>query len=336
MKNISVMGAGSWGTALAVMLATYGHDEVILWSKFENEVEELKKTHENKLLKGVKIPQNVKFTNDVDEVAKNDIIVLGVPSFAVRETAERLKGKLRPNQILVNIAKGLEEGTSKRMSEVVKEELDFPNYVVLSGPSHAEEVALGVPAALVCASDNLAVAQEIQDEFMNETFRLYTSTDMIGVELGGSLKNVIALLAGICDALGFGDNTKAALMTRGITEMARLGVAMGGKQETFGGLSGVGDLITTCTSMHSRNRRAGIAIGSGKSVEEALKEVGMVVEGYKTAKVAYELSQKCGIEMPIVSEAYKVLYEGKNPKEATMALMKRGKKHESEEIWIKD
>jgi len=336
MKNISVLGAGSWGTALSVMLATYGKREVTLWSKFEDQVERLSKARENELLPGIQIPENVHLTTDLEEALKNDIIVLGVPSFAVRETAARLKGKLRKNQVLVNIAKGLEEETLKRMSEVVKEELDFPNYVILSGPSHAEEVAKGIPAALVVASTNIKTAQIIQDEFMNETFRLYTSDDIIGVELGGALKNVIALLAGITDAMGFGDNAKSALMTRGITEMARLGVAMGARRETFGGLSGVGDLITTCISMHSRNRKAGLLIGGGKSVEEAIREVGMVVEGYKTAGAAYELAKRHKIEMPIVAEAYNILYRGKDLHDATSDLMGRKKKHESEEIWIKD
>ena len=334
MSRISVIGAGGWGTAISVMLATYGH-EVMLWSRFQSDIDELLRTRENKrLLKGVKIPDNVKMSSDIGIAGEAEIIVMAVPSFAVRETARALKSHLNCGQILVNIAKGLEDTTGLRLSEVIFEETGFENFVAMSGPSHAEEVARGIPTTNVVSSKYKETAQKIQDVFMNPVFRIYTSSDTIGLELGAALKNVIALCAGICDGMGYGDNTKAALMTRGITEIARLGVKMGARPETFAGLTGIGDLIVTCTSMHSRNRRAGILIGQGMSVENALKEVDMVVEGYKTAKAAHMLSLREHIEMPIVNEAYLVLYEGKDPATALSDLMTRNKKIEIEETWV--
>lgn len=334
MASIAVLGSGGWGCALSIMADRYGND-VTLWSLFENEINELKQNREHKkLLPGVKINESITLTNDINCVKNADITVIAVPSNAVRSTAHLLKDVIKDGSIVVNIAKGLEEESLKRLSEVIEEELPGVKVVVLSGPSHAEEVSRAVPTTCVVASRDNAAAIFVQDTFMNPSFRLYTNPDIVGVELGASLKNVIALAAGICDGMGLGDNTKAALMTRGITEMARLGVALGGKNETFAGLSGIGDLIVTCTSMHSRNRRAGILIGQGKTAKQAIEEVGMTVEGYRTAAAAYKLSQKAKVEMPIITEIYNVLYKDKNPKEAITDLMTRSKKHEIEEVWF--
>ena len=333
MANISVIGSGGWGTALATMCANNNHN-VTLWSVFPEEIETLKRDGENKkLLSGVKIPESVFMTSSLKEIPKTDVYVLAVPSFATRSTAKLLSEILKPGDIICNIAKGLEESSLKRLSEVISEELPFCKIAVMSGPSHAEEVARGIPTTNVVGSNDINVAKYLQDIFMNETFRIYTSEDIIGMELGGSLKNVIALAAGVCDGMGLGDNTKAALMTRGIAEMVRLGVAMGAKAETFTGLTGFGDLIVTCTSMHSRNRRCGILIGKGKTAKEAIEEVGMTVEGYKTSSAAYHLCQKVNADMPIITEIYKVLYEDKPAKEAIFDLMTRTKKHEAEEVW---
>lgn len=333
MSSISVIGSGGWGTALAIMCANNGH-QVSLWSLFPEEIETLKRDGENKkLLNGVKIPPSVFLTSSLSELPITDVYVLAVPSFATRATARLLKEILKPGSIVCNIAKGLEEESLKRLSEVISDELPFCKIAVMSGPSHAEEVARGIPTTNVVGSKNIEVARYLQDVFMNKTFRIYTSEDMTGMELGGSLKNVIALAAGVCDGMGLGDNTKAALMTRGIAEMVRLGVAMGAKAETFTGLTGFGDLIVTCTSMHSRNRRCGILIGEGKTAKQAIAEVGMTVEGYKTAAAAYHLSVRAGVDMPIINEIYKVLYEDKTAKEAIFDLMTRSKKHEAEEVW---
>lgn len=334
MSRIAVFGAGGWGTALSVMCCTCGH-EVSLWSPFEKEIEALRADGENKrLLPGVLVPKEIRLTTDVSSGKGADLIVFAVPSFAVRETAKRLSGVLLPGQVLVNVAKGLEEDSLKRLSQVIGEELPKARAVVLSGPSHAEEVSRGVPTAVVAASASGEAASAVQETFMNPNFRIYVNSDVVGVELGAALKNVIALAAGICDGLKLGDNTKAALMTRGITEMARLGVAMGGAAQTFAGLTGIGDLIVTCTSMHSRNRRAGIFIGQGLKPEEAIEKVGMVVEGYKTTHAAYRLSKEAGVEMPIVNECYEVLYGGKDPMNAIKDLMQRKKKHEIEDLWV--
>ncbi len=334
MAKINVIGSGSWGTAVAIMLAKNGHD-VLLWSYFKSESEDLAKYRENKpFLPGIIIPDSVKFTSDISQCGEADIIIIATPSHTIRSTATALAPYTKKGQIILNISKGLEEDTHFTLSQVLKEELPDCEIAIMSGPSHAEEVSREIPTTNVVAARTEEIANYIQDIIMNPTFRVYTNLDMIGVELGGSLKNVIALCAGVLDGLKLGDNTKAALMTRGIVEITRLGVAMGAKPETFSGLSGIGDLIVTCTSMHSRNRRAGILIGQGKSCEEAIKEVKMVVEGVKTCKAAKELSDKLGIEMPIVNEAYKALFEGMPAADAIPNLMGRDKKHETEESFL--
>ncbi len=327
--NIAVIGSGGWGTALAKLLCTNGHD-VILWSYLESECETLKQTGENPFLKGVKLPEGLTYTTDISCVAGKDLVVMATPSFATRNTAKSVAPHLTEGTILVSVSKGIEKDTGCRLSEIIVQETGYPT-VVLCGPSHAEEVAREVPTGCVSACSDLAAAQKVQDAFMNKVFRVYVSHDVVGVELGSALKNVIALCAGICDGMGFGDNTKALLMTRGLTEWARLTMAMGGHQETVAGLAGVGDLIVTCTSMHSRNRRAGILMGQGKSPKEAMDEVGAVVEGYYAAKTAYELGQKMQVEMPITEQAYAILYEGKNAREVLQNLMTREKRHEFED-----
>lgn len=326
--EIAVVGSGGWGTALAKLLTKNGHD-VTLWSFHEQEARTLAETRENPLLKGVALP-DMHFTSDPACVAGKKLVVMASPSFAVRSTAELVAPHLEQDAVLVSVAKGIEAGTSKRLSEILRE-VTGRTVAVLCGPSHAEEVARDIPTGCVAACEDIAVAEMVQDVFMNDRFRVYSSTDVVGVELGAALKNVIALCAGISDGMGFGDNTKALLMTRGLTEVARLGVAMGGKKETFAGLAGVGDLIVTCTSMHSRNRRAGILIGQGKDVQTAMEEVGAVVEGYYAAKSAYELAEKAQVEMPIVRQAYATLYEGQNPGQALRSLMGREKRHEFED-----
>lgn len=333
MSKIVVLGSGGWGTALAVMAHNCGN-KVYLWSPFEEELNYLRKDREHKkLLPGVKISEEIELTGDIKVTESADMIIMAVPSFAVRSTAKLLKDTVKPNGVIVNVAKGLEENTLKRLSEVIEEELEGVCVVALSGPSHAEEVSRGIPTAVVAASKSIEAAKQVQDTLMNENFRIYVTTDIVGVELGASLKNVIALCAGICDGLKLGDNTKAALITRGITEIAKLGVACGGKAQTFSGLTGIGDLIVTCTSMHSRNRRAGILIGEGMTPQEAIDKVGMTVEGYKTCHAAYTLAKNKGIEMPIVNESYHVLYENEKPEDAIKSLMNRTKKHEIEDLW---
>lgn len=334
MAKINIIGSGSWGTAIAVMLANHGHD-ILLWSYLDEERENLEKYRENKpFLPEIKIPDSVKFTSDISACGKADIIITATPSHAMRQTAKSLAPYVADNQIILNISKGLEEGTHLTLSQVLKEELPNCEIAVMSGPSHAEEVSRGIPTTNVIASENPETSNKIQDIIMNPTFRVYTNSDMLGVEFGGSLKNAIALCAGVLDGMNMGDNTKAALMTRGMVEIARLGVAMGAKLETFYGLSGMGDLIVTCTSMHSRNRRAGILIGQGKSCEEATKEVKMVVEGVKTCRAAKELADMVDIEMPIINEAYKVLFEGMSPHLAIPNLMARAKSHETEQSFL--
>ena len=332
-QNISLIGAGSMGTAIAILLSKIGH-AVKVWSPFIEEVEMLNTKREHlQRLPGVKVPDNVEFTTDVEEALKDsDIAVLAVPSQTTRQNAKSISKFIKENQIVVTCSKGIEESTCLVLSDVIKQEIPQSRIVVLSGPSHAEEIARDVPTAVVAASEDIDAAEFIQDVFMTPMFRVYTNQDIVGVELGGALKNVIALCAGISDGLGFGDNTKAALMTRGIAEIARLGKAMGAKAETFSGLTGIGDLIVTCTSMHSRNRRAGILLGQGKNLQEALDEVKMVVEGVATTKPAYELGQKYGVSMPITTEAYNVIFNGKNPKQAVVDLMTRDKKNELEVV----
>ena len=332
--KITILGAGGWGTALAIMCSQNGH-EVTLWSAFAEEIEAIARDGENKkLLPGVAVPKNIALTTDLASVETADCVVLAVPSFVVRQTAHRLQDILPAGATVVNVAKGFEEPSLKRLSQAIAEELPSAKVVVLSGPSHAEEVSRGVPTTVVAASKNKHAALLVQDLFMNPAFRIYVNSDLVGVELGGALKNIIALAAGVCDGLGLGDNTTAALMTRGITEMARLGVALGGSAQTFAGLTGIGDLIVTCTSMHSRNRRAGIFIGEGLPADEAIQKVGMTVEGYRATRAAYELSHTAHIEMPIVNQCYEVLFRGKNPREAIHDLMTRQRRHEIEDAWL--
>ncbi len=333
MEKIGVLGGGSWGTALSILLSNKGKD-VELWVKNEQQYEGIRKSRENsKYLPGIILPENLKVLNDLENVIyKKDIILLSVPTHAIRETLNSIKQIITKEQIIVNVAKGIEIDTLLRVSEIVGEILPDNKFVCLSGPSHAEEVARNIPTTIVSSSTDIIAAEHIQDVFMSANFRVYTNLDLVGVELGGALKNIIALGAGISDGLGYGDNTKAALMTRGISEMARLGARMGASLDTFWGLSGIGDLIVTCTSMHSRNRRAGILIGEGRSTEEAIEEIGMVVEGIKTTKSAYKLSEKYNIDLPITGELYRVLYENSNIKESVPNLMGRDKKHEMENL----
>lgn len=336
LKKISVIGSGSWGTALAVLLADNGY-KVVMWSSKEEKANRIERLRENReYLPGVEIPDSVKITCEDDFIKDSDIIVLTVTSKMIRKTMERFLPVINENQIIVNACKGLEDETLLRLSEVIKEVAPMCKIAVLSGPSHAEEVGRKMPTTCVASSENMSVAEEIQSVFMNPYFRVYTNSDIIGVELGGALKNLIALAAGISDGVGFGDNAKAALMTRGIVEISRLGTAMGAKSATFGGLSGIGDLIVTCTSMHSRNRRAGILLGQGKTLDETLEEIHMVVEGVNTVKAAYELSKKYDVEMPITKEIYDVLFNGKDKKQAVISLMTRNKtaEHEKEETII--
>ncbi|MBE7055282.1 MAG: NAD(P)H-dependent glycerol-3-phosphate dehydrogenase [Ruminococcaceae bacterium] len=329
--KISVIGSGGWGTAMTLLLCSNGH-EVCLWSYRSEESLALKKDRENKeFLPGIGFGDyDIKFTSDIKEAADfGEILVSAVPSKAVRTTARAL-GKVADGKTVVNISKGIDEEKLCRLSEVFKEEMPSSCIAVLSGPSHAEEVARSIPTTNVLACDDSELVSRLQDIFMSPHFRVYTNPDVAGVEFGGALKNIIALCAGITDGLGYGDNTKAALMTRGLHEIMRLGVKMGAKQETFSGLSGIGDLIVTCTSMHSRNRRAGILIGQGKSLDEALREVHMTVEGVSATEAAYRLSQKVGVEMPIVNAAYRVLFEGKDARSEVIALMTRDKKSEAD------
>ena len=333
MNKICVLGAGSWGSALALSLAKKGYD-VTMWTLSQEQADKVNLTKENiDYLPGVLFPNNIILTTNIEEAVINSkLIVLAVPSQAIRSVCNQIKPFIKDNQILVDVAKGLERGSGLRLSQVCEEELPNNPYVALSGPSHAEEVARDIPTTLVVACENIDIAQEVQDIFMSPKLRVYTNPDVIGVELGGALKNIIAFGAGICDGLGYGDNTKAALMTRGIREISRLGIALGADSSTFSGLSGIGDLIVTCTSMHSRNRRAGILIGQGKSLDETLKEVKMVVEGITATEVAYDVANKMDIDMPITSAIYSVLYEGKNANEVVVNLMMRSKKHEIEEV----
>ncbi|MBP5383685.1 MAG: NAD(P)H-dependent glycerol-3-phosphate dehydrogenase [Lachnospiraceae bacterium] len=330
MAKIGVLGAGSWGTALSVVLNKNGHDAVV-WSILEEEVEMLNTEREHKeKLPGVKLPDGIVFTTDLKKtVVGSDVLIMAVPSPYVRSTAHLIASMVKDKQIIVNVAKGIEENTLYTLTQIIHEEIPNATLAVLSGPSHAEEVGRGIPTTCVVGAKEKQTAEYIQNLFMNEAFRIYTSPDVLGIELGGALKNVVALAAGIADGLGYGDNTKAALITRGIGEIARLGMAMGGKLETFCGLTGIGDLIVTCESMHSRNRRAGILIGKGASMEEAMTEVKMVVEGVYSAKAAYALAQKYQVDVPIISEVNKVLFEGKDPALTVSDLMLRDKKLEN-------
>ena len=303
MAKVGVLGAGSWGTALALLLHENGHD-VTVWSISKEEVEELTKEREHKSkLPGVKLPEDMKFTNVMEEaIFDKDFMVLAVPSPFTRTTARKMKPFVKDGQKIVDVAKGIEESTLMTLSQQIKEEIPQADVAVLSGPSHAEEVGRGLPTTCVIGAKTKETAEYLQEAFMSETFRVYTSSDMLGMELGGSLKNVIALAAGIADGLGYGDNTKAALITRGIAEIARLGVKMGGKIESFTGLTGIGDLIVTCASVHSRNRKAGYLIGQGKSMQEAMDEVKMVVEGVYSTKAAIKLAKKYDVDIPIIEQ----------------------------------
>ena len=334
MAKISVLGAGGFGIALSVMCNRMGH-KVTMWSAFPAEITAIIRDGQNlRLLPKVKIPPEISLTSSLEDVEGSDLIILAVPSFAIRETTRKLAEFLPTGGLVVSVAKGLEVKTHNRLSQVITQELPGRRVVIVSGPSHAEEVAVGVPTTVVCASEDREAAEAVQDFLMNPTLRLYVNDDIKGVEYGGALKNVIALAAGVCDGLRLGDNAKAALMTRGITEIARLGVALGAQRDTFGGLSGVGDLVVTCTSEHSRNHRAGVFIGQGNTARQALEKVGMTVEGYLATKAAYELAQKVDVTMPIVEQCYAVLYGEKSPREAIADLMGRPRRHESEAIWL--
>lgn len=329
MASIGVIGAGTWGTALAIMLHNNRHS-VTIWSAIPEEIEEMKQARLHKNLPEAVISSEICLTNDLEAAMRQkDILVLAVPSVFIRETAKRMKGYLKKGQIVINVAKGIEEATLQTMSQVVEEELPDAEVAVLSGPSHAEEVSRGIPTTCVAGACKRTVAEYIQSVFMSPVFRVYTSPDMLGIEVGAALKNVIALAAGIADGLGYGDNTKAALITRGIAEITRLGMKMGGKEQTFAGLSGIGDLIVTCASVHSRNRRAGILIGQGYTMDDAMKEVQMVVEGVYSAKAAKILSEKYKTDMPIVEQVNRVLFENKPAKDAVNELMLRDKRIES-------
>ena len=330
MAKVSVLGAGSWGTALAVMLHG-NHHQVMLWSALSDEVAQLRKDREQKgKLPGVHIPEDIDITDCLEEAVKDrEMLVLAVPSVFVRGTARQLSGLVPEGQLIVCVAKGVEEDTLMTMTDIIEQELPMVDAAVLSGPSHAEEAGKGIPTTCVAGAHTRQTAEHIQNLFMSETFRVYTSPDMLGIELGAALKNVVALAAGIADGLGYGDNTKAALITRGMAEISRLGIAMGGKIETFYGLSGIGDLIVTCASVHSRNRRAGVLIGQGCTMQEAMDQVKMVVEGVYSAKAARELAEKYQVEMPIIEQVNRVLFENKAPGEAVRELMLRDKKIET-------
>lgn len=332
--KVAVLGSGGWGTALAMLLVENGHD-VTLWSYQAEESRHLAETGENPLLPGVKLPQGLTYTSDLACVTGCAVVVMATPSFGVRSTAGQVKDLLSPNAILVSVSKGIEKGTSLRMTQIIREvtEDKWP-VVALSGPSHAEEVARQVPTAVVSACPDQTAAEVIQDLFLNDHFRVYSSSDVIGVELGAALKNVMALCTGCCTGMGLGDNTKAMLMTRGLAEMARLGTALGARKDTFAGLAGMGDLIVTCTSMNSRNYRAGILIGQGTPVQEAIQKIGAVVEGYYAVDSARELAAQVGVEMPITLAAYDVLYRDRDPREVLLSLMRREKRHEIEETWF--
>ena len=331
--KVAVVGSGAWGTALAIRLCKNGHD-VTMWT-FETElIPQMKNDRTNPRLPGAVLPSSLKISPDYSCVAGCELVVIACPSFPMRSVCKGIAPYLAETAVLVSVTKGIEDGTMLRMSQIV-EEVTGHKAVVLTGPTHAEEVALDLPTAILAACEDKAMAELVQDAFMSEYFRVYTSPDPVGAELGSALKNVIALCAGITDGLGCGDNTKAMLMTRGLTETARLGVALGAQKDTFAGLAGVGDLIVTCTSMHSRNRRAGILIGQGKDAQTAMEEVGAVVEGYYAAKSAYALGQRVGIDMPITEAAYKVLYENAPAGETFQALMSRSRKAESEDAgWL--
>lgn len=329
----AVVGSGGWGTALALCLCRNGH-ETVLWSHSKEKCLQMRALRQNNMLPGVMLPGQLQLAWEPECVAGCPVVVIACPSVHIRNVCRQVAPWLDRNAVIVSVTKGIEPGTLLRMSQIVREETGR-EVVALTGPSHAEEVAKCIPTGCLAACENQSLAEMVQDLFMSETFRVYTSADIVGAELGGALKNVIALCAGVCDGMGNGDNTKAMLMTRGLTEIARLGVAMGARKETFAGLAGVGDLIVTCTSRHSRNRRAGTLLGQGKSVQQAMQEVGAVVEGYYAAKSAWELACRQGVDMPIVHGAYSVLYEGADVKAVFRTLLMRQRKAESEDAgWL--
>lgn len=320
--KIAILGSGGWGLALACTCARLGHD-VTVWSKFKDEIDTILRTGELRAkLPGVIIPDTVKLTTDISCAGDKDIVLVGIPVKFVREVCNQAKPYVSKNSIMVSSSKGLEDGSLKRMSEVIKEVFPDNTVAVLTGPSHAEELGRGIPTAVVAASEDTEAAKLIQKTFSDNVLRLYVNSDVIGCEIGGAIKNVIALCCGVIEGLGLGDNTRAALMTRGLSEITRLGIAMGGKADTFSGLAGVGDLIVTCTSMHSRNFRAGILIGQGVSPQEAVLRVG-TVEGYACASAALKLAKKYDVNMPITEEINRILFEGKSPKSAIGDLMGR-------------
>ncbi len=336
MEKVTVFGAGSWGTALGYVLAQNGHD-LLLWTHREEQAAEINTTHSNnRYLKGIRLPEGVKATADLGKaVAHADIFVLAVPTKAIREVCRDIQQRMTKKALFVHVSKGIEPDSLKRISEMIREEVSqdlIEEIVILSGPSHAEEVVLEHPTTVTAACENQQAANRIQDLFMNSYFRVYTNTDVIGVEIGGALKNIIALAVGITDGLGYGDNAKAAIMTRGLAEIARLGVRLGATPLTFSGLSGVGDLIVTCTSVHSRNWRAGNMLGQGKNVDEVQEEMGMVVEGIRTTKAAHQLAGEYQVPMPITEALYTVLFEGVTPETAVAGLMGRMKKNEMEDL----
>lgn len=331
MDKVCVLGAGSWGSALAMVLES-NKNEVFIWTRREEQADEINNQHTNSAyLPEIEIPKGIKATNNLEEaIVESKLIILALPSQKIRQICRDIKDYVKDNQILVNVAKGIEYDTGKRISEICKEELPNNPYCMLSGPSHAEEVSRNMPTAVVSASESVEVSRLVQDYFMNNYLRVYTNNDLIGVELGGATKNIIAFGAGILDGMGYGDNSKAALITRGLNEICQFGKALGADVSTFLGLTGVGDLVVTCTSMHSRNRRAGILIGQGKSVEETKKEIKMVVEGITATEAVYKKAKEIGIDMPITSAIYKTISAGLDPKEAIKELMGRTKKHENE------
>ena len=334
MAKIAILGSGAFGAALAVMCCSMGHD-VTVWSRSPVELKETDGQLFHKKLPGVSVSREIDFTTEISSVQGSDMVILAIPSFAIRENCRKIRPLIGENTLIVCAAKGLEKGSFKDFITVIEEELPENRCVALSGPSFAAEIAQGIPTTVVVASRSREAAEAAQDMLMNHNFRIYVSDDVIGVELGGALKNIIAVCSGICDGLlENAANTKAALMTRGITEIARLGVALGGRQETFAGLSGIGDLMLTCSSSQSRNYRFGQLLSQGMAVQEAMDSIGMVVEGYHVTGTAYELAGSLNVDMPIVTQAYEVLYQNKNPKQALMDLMGRPKRHESEEIWL--
>lgn len=329
MAEICVLGSGAFGLALAVMCRNMGHD-VTVWSKFPEEIREIRETGElSAKLAGVKIPSDILLTTDISTISGKDVVLIGIPTTFLRGVIQEANPYLTENTVIVNTSKGLEAGTYKRMSEVIREECPKNPVVVLTGPSHAEELSRGIPTTVTVTSEEVRYAEYIQDLFTCGTLRLYVNVDVIGCEIGGAMKNIIALAAGISDGLGFGDNTKAALMTRGIHEITCLGLECGAELDTFSGLSGLGDLIVTCTSMHSRNRRAGILIGQGVTPEEAVRQVG-TVEGYYCCEAAYGLAKKLGVPMPINEELYHLLFEHGDVRESMKKLMGRPNRHECE------